>query len=116
VGRNAAQNDDLVRSGGPEDLWIHMRDYPSAHGLLRGPKKAKPTETQITFCCQVVAQLSKSKKKSFQEGEKFDFIITPKKFVKKKRGMAPGSVIVERETVRRIAYKEVVFTVRGRLD
>ncbi len=114
VGRNAAQNDELIRLASPHELWIHMRDYASAHGLLRGPKNSVPPEKEINFSCQVVAQLSKSKKKSFQEGEVFDFIVTPRKYVKKKKGMAAGAVIVERETVRRIAFREVPFTVRGK--
>jgi predicted ribosome quality control (RQC) complex YloA/Tae2 family protein len=111
VGRTAWQNDDLLREASQHDLWIHLRDYPGAHGVLRGPKKSEPTVIQIELASRIVAILSQSKKKPFGEGEKLDFIITPKKFVKKRKGAATGRVTVERETVRRIAFKSVKFDV-----
>lgn len=109
VGRNASQNDLLLRQGSPHDTWIHLRDYPGAHGLLRGPKKGEPNHADLEYACRVVAILSQSKKNPFREGEALDFIVTAKKFVKKPRGAAPGRVIVEREKVRRIAFKTVSF-------
>jgi predicted ribosome quality control (RQC) complex YloA/Tae2 family protein len=111
VGRNAWQNDDLLRLGSSHELWFHLRDYPGAHGILRGPKKAEPTPTQVELAARIVAILSQSKKKPFSEGEKLDFIITPKKFVRKRKGDAPGRVTVEREVVRRIAFKSIKFEV-----
>ncbi len=111
VGRNAWQNDDLLRLGSSHELWLHLRDYPGAHGILRGPKKAEPTPTQVELAARIVAILSQSKKKPFSEGEKLDFIIAPKKFVRKRKGDAPGRVTVEREVVRRIAFKSIKFEV-----
>src|SRR5262249_7868705 len=49
VGRNAAENDELYRLGSPNDIWIHLRDYPGAHGLLRGPKKGEPTASILDY-------------------------------------------------------------------
>ena len=43
VGRSDWQNDDLVRLSSPHDLWIHLRDYAGAHGVIRGPKKERPS-------------------------------------------------------------------------
>ncbi|MDZ4676077.1 MAG: hypothetical protein SGI74_01095 [Oligoflexia bacterium] len=111
VGRNAWQNEDLLKISSPHDLWIHLRDYPGAHGTLRGPKKTEPPVKHIEYACRVVALLSQSKKKPFSEGEPLDFIVTPRKFVKKPKGAAPGLVIVERENVRRIAFKNFKFEV-----
>ncbi|MCC6278417.1 MAG: DUF814 domain-containing protein [Oligoflexia bacterium] len=111
VGRNAQQNDELIKAVQPHDLWIHLRDYPGAHGVIRGSKKASPPEHLIEKACLVVAQLSQRKKHPFLPGEKLDFIVTPRKFVRKKKGMAPGQVIVEREGVRRIAFKILNFTI-----
>jgi len=111
VGRNAWQNDDLLKVGGSHELWFHLRDYPGAHGLLRGPKKSEPTPSQVELAARIVAILSQSKKRPFSEGENLDFIITPKKFVRKRKGDAPGRVTVERESVRRIAFKSLKFEV-----
>jgi predicted ribosome quality control (RQC) complex YloA/Tae2 family protein len=111
VGRNAWQNEDLLKLCNPHDLWIHLRDYPGAHGAIRGPKKAEPPPKHLDFACQIVALLSQSKKKPFREGEFLDFIVTQRKFVKKPKGAAPGLVTVEREKVRRVAFKPVKFEV-----
>jgi predicted ribosome quality control (RQC) complex YloA/Tae2 family protein len=111
VGRTAWQNDDLVRLASPHELWIHLRDYPGAHGLIRGPKKAEVPQSLVEFSCRVVGVLSQSKKNPFQEGQYLDFIVTPRKFIKKPKNAAPGLVTVERETVRRIAFKNVKFDV-----
>ncbi len=109
VGRKATQNDELLKLGSPTDIWIHMRDYPGAHGLLRGPRGKDPTLEMLEFSCRVIAIFTQNKNSPFQDGEFFEFIVTPKKFVKKKKGMAPGRVIVERESVRRVAFKKVSF-------
>jgi predicted ribosome quality control (RQC) complex YloA/Tae2 family protein len=111
VGRNAAQNDELLKLCNPHDWWIHLRDHPGAHGILRGPKKSEPPIQFLEFACRVVAQLSQGRKEIFSEGEKIDFIVVPRKFVKKPKGAAPGRVIIEREQVRRIAFKIVEFQV-----
>ena len=111
VGRTAWQNDDLVRLASPHEIWIHLRDYAGAHGLIRGPKKSEPPQALIEFSCRIVGQLSQSKKHPFSEGQPLDFIVTPKKFVRKLKGSAPGKVVVERESVRRIAFRTVKFEV-----
>lgn len=111
VGRKAQQNDELIRLASPHELWIHLRDRPSAHGIIRGPKNQQPSPDIVDFCCLVVASLTEGSKKLFLEGEKIDFILAPKKFLKKTKGMAPGAVVVEREKVRRIAFKKVEFQV-----
>lgn len=36
VGRNAEENDLLVRSASPEDMWFHLLNHPSPHGILSG--------------------------------------------------------------------------------
>lgn len=111
VGRTDWQNDDLLRLASAHELWLHLRDYPGAHGVIRCPKKVSPTPAQIEFSCRVVAILSAKKKNPFAEGEALDFIVTPRKFVKKPKGAAPGRVVVERESVRRVAYKTIKFEV-----
>lgn len=109
VGRNAAQNDELLKLARPFDIWIHLRDYPGAHGILRGPKNKEPSPAQMAFACRVVAQLSQGSKKKFQPGEHLDFILAPKKFVRKPKGAPPGQVLVEREKVKRVIFQIETF-------
>ena len=111
VGRNASQNDELIKMAAPEDLWIHLRDYAGAHGILKGPKKKEPPFEILEKACCIVAKLSQAKKNPFVQGQKLDFIVVPRKFVKKPKGAMPGRVNVEREKVRRVVYKTVEFEV-----
>lgn len=109
IGRSAIENDELVRQGSPHELWMHLRDYPGAHGLIRSGKKSSPSEVDLEMAMQIVAKLSQTKKRNFSYGEKLEFILAPLKFVRKPKGAKPGSVIVEREQVRRIAFRPVIF-------
>lgn len=111
VGRSAAQNDELIKQGSPHHFWLHLRDYPGAHGLILGPTKKEPPFAIIEKACLIVAIISQTRKRQFREGESLDFIVTPKKFVKKKRGSPAGQVWVERESVRRIAFRNLKFDV-----
>lgn len=36
IGRNADENDALVRTAEPESLWFHLPNHPSPHGILSG--------------------------------------------------------------------------------
>lgn len=36
VGRNAEENDTLVRMANPEDMWFHLLNHPSPHAILTG--------------------------------------------------------------------------------
>jgi predicted ribosome quality control (RQC) complex YloA/Tae2 family protein len=111
VGRNAQQNDELLRRASSEDTWLHLRDYPGAHGLLRGPKKQEPPLGLVQFAARVVAGFSAKRGKPWATGEKLDFFVVKRKFLKKKRGAAPGEVVVDRETVRTVAYQEEKFQI-----
>jgi hypothetical protein len=112
VGRTDWQNDDLIKLVSPHELWIHLRDYAGAHGVIRGPKKLEVPQAVLEFSCRVVAILSQSKKNPFSENQALDFIITPRKFIKKLKGAGAGKVSVERESVRRIAFKTIKFEVQ----
>lgn len=109
VGKSAEQNDQLVRLAKPHEIWLHLRDHPGAHGLIRGPKNKDVPEAVTVFACQVVAMLSRSKRKAFAEGDPLDFVLAPRKFIRKPKGAPVGQVIVEREKVRRVAFKLVQY-------
>lgn len=104
VGRNASQNEELLKVASPNDTWIHLRDYPGAHGIIRGPSKKEVAPSDLEFSCCIVAHLSTSKKNPWVEGEKLDFYVVPRKFIKKQKGQGAGKVIVERETVRCVKF------------
>ena len=41
IGENKEENDALVRQSDPNDIWAHISNYPSAHGVIRNPSERK---------------------------------------------------------------------------
>ncbi|EKX74177.1 conserved hypothetical protein [Theileria equi strain WA] len=59
VGKNAKQNETVTHEiGTPGDLWLHVRDYPGGHILLRGYKN---DENSIQMAADVASFVSKGK-------------------------------------------------------
>jgi len=112
VGRNSQQNEELLKLARPTDTWIHLRDHPGAHGLVRAnnPKK-EMNPSDVEFACSIVAHFSQGRKNPWVEGEALDFYVVPRKFLKKPKGLGQGKVIVERETVRRVRVKVPQFQI-----
>lgn len=85
IGKNCKDNFDLIDSADPDDLWFHLRDYPSAHGFL---SKEFITKENI----RLVAEMIKAKSK--QKNEKNIVVeYLPVKFVKKTK--LTGTVTLE---------------------
>jgi predicted ribosome quality control (RQC) complex YloA/Tae2 family protein len=95
VGRGAADNDRLtLRVARPHDLWLHARGVTGAHVVVRLDKgQACPPEA-------LVDAATLSAHFSDLRGEPVvDVLYTPRRFVRKPKGSAVGSVTLEREKV-----------------
>src|SRR5690606_19886143 len=95
IGKNAASNDELtLKYSYKEDLWLHAKDVSGSHVLIKYQAgKAFPNDV-IEKAPQVAAYNSKRKNESL-----CPVIVTPKKFVRKRKGDPPGAVVVEKEEV-----------------
>jgi predicted ribosome quality control (RQC) complex YloA/Tae2 family protein len=95
VGKNAKSNDKLIQQHSyKEDLWMHARDAAGSHVLLKY-QSGKPFPKHVIETAAGVAAYN-SKRRT--EGL-VPVIVTPKKFVRKAKGLAPGQVIVDKEEV-----------------
>ncbi len=94
VGRSAANNDELtLRHARKDDLWLHAKDVAGSHVIIRRPNPTVPVPRPvIEQAAALAAWYSKRKADSL-----CPVIVTPRKYVRKPRGAAPGSVRVERE-------------------
>lgn len=95
VGRGAADNDRLtLRIARPQDLWLHARGVTGAHVVVPLAKgKTCPPESLVD-AATLAAHFSELR------GEPIvDVIHTPRRFVRKRKGSAIGSVTLEREKV-----------------
>ncbi len=87
AGRNNLQNDRLLRSSAPNDLWFHTQKYHSAHVLIRSEGKPIP-ETVVLFAAEICAYFSDAK-----EGDKIPVDYCERKFVKKPPKAKAGFVL-----------------------
>jgi predicted ribosome quality control (RQC) complex YloA/Tae2 family protein len=95
VGKNAKNNDLLtVQHAHKEDLWLHAKDVSGSHVIIKHQSgKTFPTDV-IEKAASLAAYYSKRSTDSL-----CPVIVTPKKFVRKTKDLAPGQVIVEKEEV-----------------
>ena len=87
VGKNNMQNDALTfRTAAPTDLWLHVRDIPGSHVILR-TGGAVPSEETLHLAAQIAAHFSKARGSSTVPVD-----YTAIRFVKKPSGSVPGFV------------------------
>lgn len=95
VGRNAQANDILTfKYGFKEDLWLHAKDVPGSHVLIKYQSGKNFPKDVIERAAQLAAYNSKRKTETL-----CPVVVTPKKFVRKRKGDPAGAVVVEREEV-----------------
>lgn len=92
VGRSAADNDQLTfRHGRPGDLWLHARDVPGSHVLLRPPAGRDPDGEAMLDAATLAAWHSQARGETT-----IDVTWTERKHVRKPRGAPPGRVTLAR--------------------
>jgi predicted ribosome quality control (RQC) complex YloA/Tae2 family protein len=96
VGRSAADNDALtLRHARPFDLWLHARGVTGSHVVVRLPSRtATVPRPVVERAAEVAAYYSKARPSTL-----VPVTVTPRKYVRKRRGSPPGAVVVEREEV-----------------
>ena len=87
VGKNNTQNDALTfRTAAPTDLWLHVRDIPGSHVILR-TDGGTPSEETLHLAAQIATHFSKARGSSTVPVD-----YTAIRFVKKPSGSVPGFV------------------------
>lgn len=95
VGKDAKTNDEVtLKYSFKEDLWMHVRDDTGSHVLLKHQANKPFPKDVIEYAASIAAFFSKRKTESLCA-----VIVTPKKFVRKRKGDPAGAVVVEREEV-----------------
>ncbi len=93
VGRNARENDELTFGvAQSDDLWFHARGVPGSHVVVRLGKGAEAPPETVRDAAALALLYSDLKKSG--NGE---VIYTRRKWVRKAKSLAPGSVLVSRE-------------------
>jgi predicted ribosome quality control (RQC) complex YloA/Tae2 family protein len=87
VGRNARQNEIVTfQEASGDDLWLHVRDVPGAHVVVRCGGQVAPPDTLHMAACLAAYYSSK-------QGEKaVPVAVTRRRFVTRMAGGRPGQV------------------------
>ncbi len=91
VGRNNRQNDLLtLKTARPDDLWLHVKDIPGSHVILRRDPSGDFTETDIVEAAKLAAYHSRGRQSS-----RVPVDYAPRSHVRKPSGARPGMVIYD---------------------
>jgi predicted ribosome quality control (RQC) complex YloA/Tae2 family protein len=92
VGRGAARNDELTfHHSRPDDIWLHVRQAPGAHVILRWQGSDKPPKRDLVEAAVLTALHSEARHSG---SVPVDW--TRRKYVRKPRKAPPGAVLPDR--------------------
>jgi predicted ribosome quality control (RQC) complex YloA/Tae2 family protein len=92
VGRGAKHNDDLTfRHSAPTDNWLHARQTPGAHVILRWNLEERPPRKDLAEAATLAALHSPAR-----GSRSVPVAWTRRKHVRKPRGAPPGTVAPDR--------------------
>lgn len=86
VGRNNIQNDRLVKTAAPDDIWLHTQKYHSSHVIIVTQGRQVCDET-LLFAAELCAYFSDGR-----EADKIPVDYCKRKFVKKPNKSKAGFV------------------------
>ncbi|MDO4739427.1 MAG: NFACT RNA binding domain-containing protein [Eubacteriales bacterium] len=90
VGKNNVQNEKLTFSAGPMEIWLHAKDMPGSHVIL---KSTEPDDLSLMDAAMLAAYYSKG-----QSSSNVPVDMTQRRYVKKPAGAKPGYVIFTHNT------------------
>ncbi len=95
VGKGAAQNDQLTfQNARPHDLWLHAKGRTGAHVVVPLAKNTTCPGDLLVDAAHLAAHFSEARGDGVVEVQ-----YTPRRYLRKPRGSAPGLVVVDREKV-----------------
>ena len=99
VGKNSLQNERLLKAAQGSDLWLHARDMPGSHVIVRAEGKEVSGEARL-FAAKLAAFYSKGK------GRQVPVNYTLRKHVKKPGGSPDGYVTFTEEKLLIVSCEE----------
>ncbi|HEX4924674.1 MAG TPA: hypothetical protein VFV50_11330 [Bdellovibrionales bacterium] len=94
LGRSAADNLALLRAANAWDLWLHMKDYPGAHLIVRRNRGQDVTSAELEQAARWLASETPQSKRELRPGDHFDVQLAEVRFVRPIKGDRLGRVSV----------------------
>ncbi len=104
IGKSAKDNLDILRRAQAFDFWMHLRDTPSAHVVIRRTRDRQVSELEFRKIAQWLIAENFGKKAKEKAGESFDLIICECRFVKPIKGDKLGRVHFQNDHTLRIKF------------
>lgn len=92
VGKSAINNDKMLHLAFKEDLWLHAKDVSGSHVIIKYESARKFSSAVKEKAAELAAYYSKRKSDSL-----CPVIITPRKYIRKRKGDPAGAVVVDKE-------------------
>jgi hypothetical protein len=89
VGNTSSENNYLINNSKPDDYWIHINNYSSAHGIIINPSLERiPIKIIKYLCCYI-----KKKSNKCNSIKNLMFDVTKIKYLQLTN--VPGQVIIK---------------------
>ncbi len=98
VGKSAEDNLRILRAAKSWYYWLHLRDEPSAHGILTRNKNEPVSQDVLHRAAQILLENNYGSRSSKHYGEKYTVILTECRFVRPIRGDRLGRVNYSNES------------------
>ncbi|MGB9755703.1 MAG: NFACT RNA binding domain-containing protein [Desulfurella sp.] len=86
IGKNAKGNDLILKNASKEDIWMHPKNIPGPHLIIKNPKRLQELEKTLLEKC------AKKIKEEIRSNNKIEIDYTFVKYVKKPKGFKKGRV------------------------
>lgn len=91
MGKSAADNMTLLRNSKPHDIWMHLKDYPSAHAVIHRQKNQNLADSDLVYVGKWLVSEGLSKSQT-QMGGKYAVVYVECRHVKPLKGDKMGRV------------------------
>ena len=85
IGRNAIDNDRLLREAAPNDLWLHAKGFAGSHVIVKRGGRTEIPDAVVHHAARLAAKHSKA-----SDERRVEVIVAEAKHVRKPKGARPG--------------------------
>jgi predicted ribosome quality control (RQC) complex YloA/Tae2 family protein len=103
VGKSAADNLQILRDAQPWDLWLHLKDLPSAHGIVRRHRGKPVTDEKLIVAIHYILKMTPKVARHLKAGDRVEGLVAECRYVSPLKGDHLGRVTVKES--RTLAFK-----------
>ncbi len=102
IGRNAKENLAILRKAQPFDYWLHVKDQPGAHGILRRNRTRVVSDEELKRAATALIENALKRRAIELRGEVYDVLVVECRFVRPIKGDRLGRVHYANDRVLRV--------------